>query len=734
MQTFCFIDSDGRVACAETQENPMHQNPDATLQAASRAASDRTLQAAASPRTTLQAAPLNGGGAPSPAPPTAPAGPTFDEMLARARPLPEGCCVHVLTDSLDSISMTTPADGKVDCPAVAELDGVDVKVLGVGGDGNGGMLAVFGTVPGPDEPVGVTAAPRQIFAAPICSAGTQEEEPVRCCIGNDRTLMCFDEDGNPDPSNPLNGLDAEDAVARGLTLQLCEQPPAEIEGCCFELMGPPDQNGRAMARVVCDDPERAEGLDGAEIEVRVSQDGTTASYQLTDSYSLELPICVTTEIPEEVPCCVEDGILVCRDPDGNVVSELDGKTVEEAAAMGLTVEPCPQETTPQEPPPPDCCVKALPDGGMILVCKPVMTPNGPMESPWNGYELLPAEFTVAEDGSAVKVLLTGPDGNRMQFVFPMCPTEKTPPDLCYDAATGKVKSSSADFDGREPSLVDIVSQGPDGPMFALIELEGLGDGRGPVRVPLCPEEPVPLECCFKPNNDGTPNGTLVCKDDMGQSTSEFDGVPAILMDANQMPDGTPIVTVSFEGGTARMPICEAPKEDCFFCCVNLDTGTLVCPGVPEMDGQAAAIVEVFEYQGRPFARLRGGRVVPTCGVQCPPPRVCPECPEPGECPEPPPCPECPPAPECPPGEVVEKVVEKVVYRDRPCQATPQSGFPCTPSTIGANGLPQVMGGGAPGGGIRTSATPYQQWKANYERPGIGLAADDCGPMNTGSRR
>jgi hypothetical protein len=185
-------------------------------------------------------------------------------------------------------------------------------------------------------------------------------------------------------------------------------------------------------------------------------------------------------------------------------------------------------------------------------------------------------------------------------------------------------------------------------------------------------------------------------------------------------------------------VCAELKPDDVFCCVNLDVGLFVCPGRPDVDGTPASIRSVIEHQGLQFAQLTDGRVLPACGTACPAPVVCPECPAPGECPEPPPC---------PPAEVIERIVEVPVERiverivEVPSQApaAPNSGNPwwCTPSTLGANGLPAVFQQGGAVPGFRTTAQPPLGTALAFDgsTPVVRAYTNSSipGPMRTGSR-
>lgn len=361
--------------------------------------------------------------------------------------------------------------------------------------------------------------------------------------------------------------------------------------------------------------------------VVVSADGTQGVVNVSGT-EVSLPVCVKEVVPEEIPCCVRRGVLYCPEhPDYH------GLPVERARQAGLILTPC-EEETPQEPPPPDCCVHLDADGSATLVCSDTT-------SPFHGYVLRGSEFECQETSQGM-VCSVSLSGGRLQARLPVCPLpspEPVPPDCCYDLAQGILTcpdDTSSEWHGLHVSLENLQSEGPGQPGVALVSHAKLGSTIH--AFPVC-EVRVPQDCCFEAadRQEGAV-GTLRCP-----SSPALDGQKAVLTDLNEGPDGEPIASVSWAGGGARLPFCRPPSDEIpperppYFCCVSADTGLFVCPANPTRDGQPADIVEAIDHQGLPWVRLRDGQVVPVCGSSCPAPRPCPTCPESAPCPVPEPC-------------------------------------------------------------------------------------------------
>ncbi len=590
----CYIDTDGRVACdaGGTMQNP---NP-----------------------------------APAPSPGAA-AQP--QRLTARPARAPE-CCVHILSNDVTAISPQNPGRGRIDCPERPSIHESEVAVVELTPDGSGGMIATLMPAQGGNGGGGVTphgtitarvANASAGFRLPVCTVGPQDKEPVPCCLvggeAGEPIVQC------DDTSHPLHGQPASVAIAKGHTLELCP-PPVEIPPCCVELG---DFEGK-NARLVCEDENHAGHL--RPVDVEVSPDGTSAAIKVGD-HRIEIPVCITETTPEEIPCCVRDGVLVCPGTAWHGMNYEDVMSRHDVQLL-----PC-EDIVPPVQVPPDCCVR-IDNGRAFLVCS--------VDSPWNGYELKPDEYQCqAENGQEIcQVVLRVPgESNLITGTFPVCDEglEPVPTDCCYDVATGTLVCSdtSSSWHGVKVSLVDM--QGGPGAGSVMVAHPLLGSQ--PIVVPVC-EAPTPGDCCFEPSNSAKEGamGRLIC-----QSDPALNGMEAILTNLNQMPDGSMIGTVSFPGGSARMPLCRKPPEECpdcpppYFCCVNLDTKLFVCPANEQRHGRPADIQSVEQIDGSPWAVLASGQRIPACGLTCPapepcrPPGIIPKVPENG----------CPPEPGIPQG-------------------------------------------------------------------------------------
>lgn len=291
----------------------------------------------------------------------------------------------------------------------------------------------------------------------------------------------------------------------------------------------------------------------------------------------------------------------------------------------------------------------------------IMCPGG--EAQWYMHgRTLPAAtvgWSTDSQGGEIAIITTGDE----TYTLPVCPSKRTPPpqepppppptipvppECCYDAASATLSCpSGAPYDGMAVKLVSMFD-GNDGRTYAIVTGEGIS---GQITIPLCENVPPP-ECCYD-----TARGVIVCT-----SSSEYDGKVAGVVTTFTGHDGTPWVSLAWPGGGARMPVCNEPCPG--FCCINLDTHTWVCPEDPSRNGTAAQVAQVMNDGGGRWALLVGGGRVPVCGTDCPPPRLCPDCPgcppgmwmsPDGSCTDPPPCVECPPCkhPSCPPGWLLD---------------------------------------------------------------------------------
>lgn len=539
-------------------------------------------------------------------------------VCAKAPPPPSPeCCVHILTGDIASISASAPARGRLDCPGDRARHEAEVTVTGVRPDGRGGLQAAV-VLPATAVPAGRT----RLVTLSVCSVGPQDKLALPCCIveipGKGRFIKC------EDPKNPLHGQPAAVAIARGYTLELCPPPPA-LPPCCVEL-GSFVQNGTTYTgKLVCDDPTRP--LHGRLVHAQAAPDGIHATVVVqkpgtSEMLTVVLLLCEGGDVvKDEIPCCIRDNRLYCPDHP-----EYHGMTVEQFQQLHTDqrLAACPEEPPPLHTLPPDCCVQLDEAGGNpILVCS---NPN----NPWHGYQIAEGHYNCVPEQGYCEVLLTGPDGSQVRGRMPLCPQpppERIPPDCCYDVATGTLicRDEHSEWNGLKVSLEQMVGGTANSPMFAVVSHAKLGSA--PMRFPVCEQGGQP-DCCFQPGPPGSgANGQLVCP-----SNAALNGMAAILTDVN-LVNGQVIATVSWPGGGARMPFCCAPAErvprtpPSYFCCVNIDTGTYVCPADSDLNGKPASIKQLEQVDGMPFVRLSDDTLVPACGSQCPAPEPCPLCPD-----------------------------------------------------------------------------------------------------------
>ena len=275
------------------------------------------------------------------------------------------------------------------------------------------------------------------------------------------------------------------------------------------------------------------------------------------------------------------------------------------------------------------------------------------------------------------------------FRLPPC----TQPDLipppggeqicCYDVATGTLLCDGA-WNGLKVSLL-AMQAGADGSIVALVMSEELRPN-STMTFPIC-DDPV-VNCCYDPATE-----TLSCPG------SDLDGTPAGLVAAWTSEDGQVYVWATWAGGGARMPLCPGDAE-CppVFCCINLQTFELVCPGKPEFNATKADVVDFLEEGGYTWGVLADGTRIPTCGQKCPPPQLCPDCPTcppgqflspDGSCSE-------PEVPQCPPGTLLDTTTMQCVHcptcppQDEPCCDDCAKGHECSGCDEGQGGGPMRL--------------------------------------------
>jgi len=611
------------------------------------------------------------------------AGSSRAAFLPERSPRLRDCCVHVKSDDLTTISPTSPAAGRIDCPNAPEFDGMEVQVLRIEPSGEGGVTATVYKAGIIDRTV-----------IPVCTLGTQDEEPVFCCIGVDAdgaaVIIC------DDTNHPLHGQAPAAAVRQNRTLQLCE-PPAEFPSCCIEdLTGTPFVvNELRKGQLICDDTSHAAHM--REVQYRVAAPSVAGGpmFAVVDVYPpnsdksmvMRMPLCVIDD--DEVPCCVDANNRVDCTPYTN--HPFHGMDYE-VAKTKLDLEPCDEAPPTTERLPEGCCIQKLDDGTAMIVCDDVT-------SPWHGFELNAGEFSCVMEGSqeVCWAVITDPDGNELRHKFPVCPPpppERLPEDCCYDLAMGQLLCAGdpdSMYNGMKVSLLDIVPHGgPNQNAIAIVEVEVEPGKKLRMRFPLCDLD-TPEECCFQPAQlpEEGAQGTIICPG------HELHGITATLVEIFETAAGL-IAYVVWARGGARLPLCDDPLITTFkptpplittfvptptipgttpttpptdipppptkppggtipppptkppggtipppskppgtppprvpapkpyFCCVNIDTGTLICPGNPTLHGTSAGN---YTDQGNGVVMLEDGTLAPVCGSSCPAPEPCPPCPK-----------------------------------------------------------------------------------------------------------
>lgn len=429
-------------------------------------------------------------------------------------------------------------------------------------------------------------------------------------------------------------------------------------------------------------------------------------------------------IPEVRPdegCCVDErtGLITCT--RGAASSYMHGRTVplstvtcfEDASGRWCEIHtgdnqflfrscPQPPDLIPPPPPPPDlsgCCID--PQTG-IISC-----PGGTDQFYMHGRQIPAGQFT-CQNGTCQ---IFGAGIGEGDMVLPACPTPPdlipppgTPPQCCYDVASGTLRCNGGEWDGLAVSLLAMQPQA-DGSILAIVMSEQLRPN-STMAFPIC-DDPV-VECCYDPTTE-----TLVCPG------SDLDGTAAGIVVSWADASGQIYVWAVWNGGGARMPLCPGTTE-CppMFCCINLQTFELVCPGRPELNGTKGDVVDFVQEDGFTWGIMADGTRIPICGQRCPPPQLCPDCPTcpPGQflspdgtCHEPPVCPPqdepCPPGmwrdpngacvppptvPQCPPGLLLDTTTMQCVHcpscpPKEPCCDDCAHGGPCSGCPDGRKG-------------------------------------------------
>jgi hypothetical protein len=496
------------------------------------------------------------------------------------------------------------------------------------------------------------------------------------------------------PSNP-----------RDLGPRCCFDPELNLI-VCAQANNP--FNGREVAEIISID----EGQNTAVLRLQPIDPAAGPEY-------VQAPLCPDQDQPSLPPqnglegCCYDavTSRIICLDQPNhplagmpaqlNAIDEANGivsVTVTDASGRQhqIRLPICSVQPTPTEPEKPtqpiprptnECCYDAAINK---LLCKDA-------SSPLNGADVVLETLNQLPNGQTVATVYVNGDPNAGMRV-PLCET----PDCCLDLATSTLVCESDPSSPYNGLAVNIEQVGPQLVRVSSPELLPYGFAY----VPLCSTPPAQTaDCCF--NQDTM---TIVCPD----PSNPLHGQTAGIVTEFSYPNGAAGASISWPGGAARMPLCgRIPPERCppAYCCINVDSLTFVCPGTPEMNGQAADVVSFEDQNGYRYAVLSDGVLVPVCGADCPPPQLCPdgmwrtpagdcampECPDVPDCPV---CPELPPAgqcPTCPPGMLLDTSTGECVPRD--CPPCPPNGScpPCPPPQT----CPPCPGGGGhpppPGG-------------------------------------
>lgn len=340
-------------------------------------------------------------------------------------------------------------------------------------------------------------------------------------------------------------------------------------------------------------------------------------------------------------CCVDEvtGTIWC--PGGSAQWYMHGRVVPQVALScyddpqsgrvcvvstgdsTATLAVCPSRQDPT------CCVDTT---NMVVVCEDE-------NSDLYGAPVL--SISVQHPDGLLTFSFLDADGmTRSARLYP-CPP---PQQCCYDPAAGVLRCDRQDT-GISVSLV-AMAPNENGSLMVMIKGEGLPKEHE--HVPVCDDQVI--NCCYDATNE-----KLSCPG------SDLDGIPAALLAAWSDANGNVYVWASWNGGAARMPLCPGQTE-CppVFCCVNVQSMTYVCPGRPELNGTKAEISDIVTEGGYSWGVLTDGSRIPLCGEDCPPPKICPECPTcprglwmspdgtcveikdiPESCPTTPKCPSCP---------------------------------------------------------------------------------------------
>jgi len=429
------------------------------------------------------------------------------------------------------------------------------------------------------------------------------------------TLVADLGDGDPDPGSFVADLGDGDPDPGSFVADLGDGDLDPLAGCCLvEMDGSylDEMTGTTIITagvIQCPGGEAQSSLHGRGIPavtmaIFTDDAGRRMASIETGDATIVLPVCTDDTPPGggggEGECCYDEQRMVLVCPNSQF-AEITGLFEQQQSGLRTLSFIDPTDGVEKNgrfmpctsPPTMQCCYDRATS---MLIC--------------NDDTELPASLVApvqTNDGSQV-VIVQMQDGQQM--TVPLCP--ETPPGrCCYNVSTGTLSCTNSDLDGREVSLVAMVAQ-PDGSIIAIVQIAGHNEQ---MTLPIC-DDNVP-SCCFD-----TEKMELVNCDD-----ANFNGTKAAIVSSWTATDGTPWAWLSWTGGGGRVPLCPGQTE-CppSFCCVNVETMRFVCPGSSNLNGQIANVVDIVTEDGFSWGVLASGHRVPLCGRDCPPPRMCPDCP------------------------------------------------------------------------------------------------------------
>lgn len=375
--------------------------------------------------------------------------------------------------------------------------------------------------------------------------------------------------------------------------------------CSVELGRFTSSDGTFNARILCDDP--TDDAHGRLVNVEVSTDGTEAKVTLArggEEFDYLVPVCVVEDSELNIECALKGGRLWCPEHP-----EFHGATPHALERMtNAVLQRCPD--APLFDLPPGCCAQ-LGEQGAMLVC-PDPT------SPVHGLVVPADRFTCESVGGRhlCRIRLDGAAHAVMDL--PVCdsPPVALPAGCCYDVARGSLScptDPSSSWNGTPVALLDLRFEARG--VVAVIAHGLLAEQ---VAVPICSGGGDATPCCFV-QLDGAV-GRLSC-----EPSSPLHGVEAVVLARSPAGDR---VLAAWDGGASLLPVCDggSPGGVDVFCCVNVDSGTFVCPGHAALHGTRADVQTVVDSQDGAYVVLHDGSSVRACGSSIPAPCPCAACP------------------------------------------------------------------------------------------------------------